>query len=127
MSIPILASSPGLQAKRKVPAIISIVLRATENNADHLSAIQSVGITVREVNQPPILGSLSDYAVEEGAVISFVAKATDSDLPTQSITYSLEPRRSAGAAIDPNTGTFIWEKLRKTACGNQLNFNPSHR
>jgi len=74
MSIPILASSPGLQAKRKVPAIISSSFARRENNADHLSAIQSVGITVREVNQPPILGSLSDYAVEEGAVISLLPK-----------------------------------------------------
>jgi hypothetical protein len=90
------------------PATYFLVVRATENDSQHLSAMQSIGITVREVNRPPVLKGLSDLRVEEGTVISFAATGTDADLPAQTLTYSLLPGAPAGAVIDQNTGVFLW-------------------
>lgn len=34
--------------------------------------------------------------------------AIDSDVPSQSLTYSIDPHAPAGASIDPATGTLLW-------------------
>ncbi|MDB6040800.1 MAG: wapA 2, partial [Verrucomicrobiales bacterium] len=86
------------------PGNYFIVIRATENDSQHLSAVQSVGITVREVNRPPVLKALPDLVVEEGSIISFKAIGTDADLPAQTLTYSLLAGSPTGAVIDQNTG-----------------------
>ena len=91
------------------PGTYVVIARATENNADHLSSVQSFGITVNEVNQPPVLGALADLTVEEGSTVSFIATATDPDLPEQRLTFSLGAGAPAGATIDPNTGAFLWQ------------------
>ena len=62
---------------------------ATAVSTDNLSSIQSFGLTVNEVNQPPVLGALNNVTVEEGSVVAFTAAATDSDLPAQALTYTL--------------------------------------
>ena len=91
------------------PGIYIIIARATENNADHLSAVQSFSITVNEVNQPPILGALKDFVVQEGATIAFTATASDLDIPAQHLTYSLGAGAPAGASIDSVSGDFTWQ------------------
>src|SRR5205823_5723823 len=41
-------------------------------------------------------------------LLTFTASATDSDLPAQTLTYSLDAGAPAGAAINPATGVFTW-------------------
>ena len=91
------------------PGTYVVIARATENNTDHLSSVQSFGITVNEVNQAPILGALTDLTVEEGATVSFTATATDADMPAQRLSYSLTAGAPTGAAIDANSGAFLWQ------------------
>ncbi len=89
------------------PATYSIIVRATELSGG-LSAVQSFGLTVNEVDQAPVLGTLKDFTVEEGSVVTFQATATDADLPPQTLTYTLGVGAPAGASVDPNSGIFVW-------------------
>jgi hypothetical protein len=45
--------------------------------------------------------------VDEGALLTFTATATDADLPANTLTYSLVGA-PAGASIEANTGNFTW-------------------
>ncbi|CAJ37958.1 putative Ig domain-containing protein [Methanocella arvoryzae] len=68
---------------------------------------QSITITVNEVNVAPVLGAIGDQTVNEGEALTFTASATDSDLPAQTLIFSLSGA-PAGASIDMNTGVFTW-------------------
>ena len=63
-------------------------------------------ITVTAVNDPPVLTPIGDQAVDELALLSFTASASDVEL--DDFTFSLDPGAPAGAAIDPATGAFTW-------------------
>jgi len=76
-------------------------------NAQHLSATNSFTITVNEVNAAPALGALSDWTVNPGQTISFTATATDSDIPTNTLTFSLVAP-PAGASLNSSNGLFSW-------------------
>ncbi|WP_345321318.1 putative Ig domain-containing protein, partial [Novipirellula rosea] len=67
-----------------------------------------IEVTVTEVNQAPVLATIGAQSVDEGATLTFTASATDSDLPAQSLTYSLSGSVPAGAVINPATGVFSW-------------------
>ena len=76
-------------------------------NATSLSVTSSFQIVVGEVNIAPVLGALTTYAVNPGQTVSFTATATDADLPTNTLTFSLV-NPPAGATISPGDGTFNW-------------------
>jgi len=56
-------------------------------------------------NEHPVLAAIGDKAVNELALLTFTAIATDSDGDT--LSYSLEGAPT-GAAINPTTGVFTW-------------------
>src|SRR5262249_26463700 len=58
-------------------------------------------------NQPPVLATIPDQAVDEGAKLTVATSASDPD-PGQTITYSLGAGAPAGAVIDGSTGVFTW-------------------
>lgn len=60
------------------------------------------------VNHMPVLDLIGNKTVSEDGVLSFTATATDSDVPSQALTYSLDPSAATGTTIDPNTGVFTW-------------------
>ncbi len=59
-------------------------------------------------NTPPSLDFIASQSVQERNLLSFSATATDSDVPTNTLTFSLEAGAPSGAAIDPVTGLFTW-------------------
>jgi hypothetical protein len=68
----------------------------------------SISLTVTEVNAAPALAGVpSTAAIPELAPYTFTATATDSDVPAQTLSFSLIGAPS-GAAIDPSTGVFTW-------------------
>jgi hypothetical protein len=73
-----------------------------------VSASEAVTITVGEVNVAPVLAPIGNKSVNEGSTLTFTATATDADLPTQTLTYSLATGAPTGAAIDPASGVFTW-------------------
>ena len=67
----------------------------------------SVNITVNEINLAPALATIPPQNVNEGSLLTFTAAATDADIPTNTLTFSLLSA-PAGAAINPTTGVFTW-------------------
>lgn len=58
-------------------------------------------------NAPPVLAAVGNKTVTEGTLLSFTATATDTNVPAQTLTFSLDASAPAGAAITPS-GAFTW-------------------
>ena len=67
-----------------------------------------VTITVTEENSLPQLPAIQDVTINEGLLFALDAAATDTDLPANTLVYSLGAGAPAGAQIDPATGRFTW-------------------
>ena len=65
-------------------------------------------VTVVDINKAPVLTSINDISVLEGASVNFTASATDSDIPVDTLTFSLDAGAPSGANIDSATGQFSW-------------------
>ncbi len=50
---------------------------------------ETITITVNEVNQAPVLTPIGDQTVDETTGLTFTATASDSDVPTQALTFTL--------------------------------------
>jgi hypothetical protein len=89
------------------PGTYAIKVVATDNGVPPLSATNTINLTVTEVSAAPAITPISDKIVDELVKLTVPVIATDSDIPAQTLTYSLDTP-PAGAAIDPNTGVFTW-------------------
>lgn len=75
---------------------------------DGIETVESnISITVNEVNQTPTLDSIGNRTVYLGNTLLFTATGHDSDVPAQTLSYSLL-NAPAGATIDSNSGAFSW-------------------
>ncbi len=63
---------------------------------------------VAGANSAPVLSAIPDRSVHQGYPISFIASATDPDLPGQSLTFTLDAPIPPGATIDALSGVFQW-------------------
>jgi hypothetical protein len=95
----------------------------TDNGSPSLSASEEITVKVNEVNTAPTLAPIGNKSVDELALLTFTAVGSDTDSPTQALTYSLVdgttscgsvtscvvPAAGAnGAKIDGTTGVFTW-------------------
>ncbi|MEM8912141.1 MAG: putative Ig domain-containing protein, partial [Planctomycetota bacterium] len=69
-------------------------------------AAEVVTFTVGETNEPPVLAAITNQQINENELLTFTAAATDSDLPAQDLTFTLN-NAPAGASITP-AGVFTW-------------------
>jgi len=90
------------------PATNSITVRVTDNGSPALSDVKTFSVTVNEVNSAPVLNAIGNRSVNEGALLSFTASASDPDLPAHTLTFSLDPGAPAGTAINSASGLFTW-------------------
>ncbi len=58
-------------------------------------------------NTPPQLGPVTNVVTLKGRLLTLTLIATDSDIPTQQLAFSLT-NSPAGAAINPTNGIFTW-------------------
>jgi hypothetical protein len=86
----------------------TVRVRVTDNGSPARSATNTFTATVNESNAAPVLALISDKSVHSGELLSFTATATDSDLPPQTLTYSLAPGAPSGATIAGQSGAFSW-------------------
>lgn len=78
-----------------------------ENEAGERSERATVTITVRPVNDPPVIEDVIGRAVRWGERLTTSVDVTDIDSPDDDLTFALvDP--PAGATIDPATGAFAW-------------------
>jgi hypothetical protein len=87
---------------------VPITIVVHDNGSPVMPDLVTINITVLEVNTPPVVATIADKNVAEGSPLSFNVAATDSDLPANQLTYSLQAGAPAGAAVDPITGLFTW-------------------
>jgi len=59
-------------------------------------------------NTPPTLAPIANQGLFLGQTLSLTASATDSDLPAQTLTFSLGAGAPIGAAIGPVSGQLTW-------------------
>src|SRR5206468_2336261 len=78
----------------------------TDNGIPPLSATNSFTVSVTEVNSPPVLPQLANYTVVGMATLIVTNHATDSDIPANSLSYTLVTART-NALIDTN-GVISW-------------------
>jgi hypothetical protein len=55
----------------------------------------------------PVLDPIGNRSVNEGALLTFTATASDDDVG-DTLTFSLDPGAPVGAAINPLSGVFTW-------------------
>jgi hypothetical protein len=90
------------------PSTNTVTVKVADSGTPSLTATQAFTLTVREVNVAPILTKPADQTIAVGSLLSFTILATDSDTPTNRLTFSLGAGAPQGAAVNPNTGAFTW-------------------
>ena len=88
-----------------------------------LSDCETITITVSEVNTAPFLDPIGDQYANEEIELTFTATASDSDLPPQTLTFSLEDGASGdvpeGASITAG-GEFSWTPSEAQSPGDYI-------
>jgi len=86
-----------------------VTVTVTDDGTGTLTDSETFTITVNDVNSAPVLASIGDRNVDENATLTFTATATDSDDPSDTLSYSLDAASLArGMSIDSSTGMFSW-------------------
>jgi hypothetical protein len=73
-----------------------------------LTDSESITITVNEVNVAPDLTSPGDKSVDELDTLSFTLSATDTDIPANTLTYTITSGEVTGMSLVSSTGVFSW-------------------
>jgi hypothetical protein len=88
------------------PGTNTITTVVVDNGVPPLSATNSFQVVVTEVNGAPVLAAQTNHTIAEGTLLSVTNTATDSDIPANTLSYSLL-NPPAGAAIDA-AGVITW-------------------
>jgi len=91
---------------RTTEARVKVV--AHDTNGNTANDASNADFEIRETNLAPVLAAIGSKGVNEGAPLTFTAVASDTNIPPQSLTFSLDTGAPAGASIDPGTGVFTW-------------------
>jgi uncharacterized delta-60 repeat protein len=102
------------------PATSTITTLVTDDGQPPRSATNSFTVTVNEVNSAPALLPISDQIVYPGTQLTVTNSATDTDLPANLLTFSLDPGAPAGAVLGPTNGVFTWTPPANQAPGTNL-------
>ncbi|MBM3883698.1 MAG: cadherin repeat domain-containing protein [Verrucomicrobia bacterium] len=86
----------------------TVTVRVTDNGDPPLSAERNLTVFVRELNAAPTLAPLAHRVINEGRLLSFTVLASDSDWPSQTLTFSLGAGAPPGASLDASNGLFRW-------------------
>ena len=88
------------------PGDYLVNLRAVDSLG--LSTPFALSLTVLEDNQPPQLMALDEVLTREHEIVRIQLRATDPDLPPQTLIFSLEGDIPSGMSLDPYTGLLEW-------------------
>ncbi|MER2998426.1 Ig-like domain-containing protein [Pontibacter populi] len=88
------------------PASLLISVTASDGRGGSVSDGFTLNIS-KPANQAPVLQAIGEKQVAEGSTLSFTAKASDPDVPANTLTFTLTDA-PAGAAINAASGAFAW-------------------
>ncbi len=91
------------------PCVTAIVMTVTDNGYPPKSDSIAMTVTVEEVNSAPLIFAPADQSVYPGSRITLGISATDTDIPADNLSFSLEPGAPAGAEVGASNGLFSWE------------------
>lgn len=91
-------------AEDQGPGVYGFTVRVSDGVT---SADASISLTVSEVNSAPALDPIANQSLDELTLLSVDANASDSDIPSNSLTYSLDSA-PAGMSIDSSSGAISW-------------------
>ncbi len=99
----------GHQLSRDGGTTPSVTVTVTDSGTGNLVDSETFTITVNDTNTAPVLDPIGNQSVDELATLTFTATASDSDLPSDTLTFSLDAASiAAGMTIDAVTGEFSW-------------------
>ncbi len=89
------------------PEVTNITVRVTDSGSPALSDAKTFTVTVNEVNSAPVLSPIANRTIHQGTTLVVTNSATDSDLPANTLTFSLVSP-PAGATIGSASGILTW-------------------
>ena len=94
-----------------------LVLEVIDSGNPALSRQLNVPLTVREVNLPPRLEPVADRLISPGDSMLVSLRATDPDIPNNTLTYTLIGNVPSGLTLDGSSGRLQWLTGANTAFG----------
>src|SRR6185369_994440 len=93
------------------PSTNIILVRVTDSGSPAASATQPVTITVTEVNTQPVLANPGPLTIDEGKLFTYQLSATDSDLPTNRLSFSTFGAIPSGLIVNSLSGILSWTPI----------------
>jgi hypothetical protein len=94
-------------AEEQGPGVHPVTVQVADNGPASLVATRSFTLTVREINNPPVMDQIQAQAAQELSLFAFTVQAVDPDDPPSPLRYSFD-QAPAGATIDPASGVILW-------------------
>lgn len=91
--------------------LYTVVVTNVANSSGMVSSNALVNVTAGSVNVPPWLDAIPDHLVLVGDTLTLTARATDDNVPAQSLAFNLLPGAPSGAAIDVASGVLTWPAI----------------
>ncbi len=89
------------------PSTNLVSVKVTDNGVPPQSDVKSFTIVVTESNSAPVLTPITNRILHAGSTLTITNTASDPDLPTNLLTFSL-PAAPPGAAIQGSSGILTW-------------------
>lgn len=89
------------------PANYNFSVLISDSSANQNSVALPLSISVREVNEPPVLATPSDQEIAVGSAFTFGLAASDSDIPTNELRFTVD-EGPQGLTVDPKSGLVTW-------------------
>jgi hypothetical protein len=90
------------------PSTNLVTVRVTDDGSPPSNDSWSFTVVVREANSAPVLAPIADQIAFAGIQLAITNLATDSDIPANNLTFSLDSGAPDGAVINPTAGVFTW-------------------
>lgn len=81
-------------------------VRVSNSAGTNLSS--NAALTVNAGNTPPVLAAIGNKLIHAGSLLIVTNVATDTGVPSQTLTFSLAPGAPTGASIGPANGILTW-------------------
>ena len=90
------------------PSATSVMFLVTDNGWTNKGDEKNAAVTINEVNVPPVVGGMGDVTLNPGSCLILGVTATDTDVPPNSLSFSLDAGFPDGATIGSGDGVFQW-------------------